>query len=1147
MITSWHLGGTTYVQYMDLGLVQGEGYALHLVREGNDGPRYLLQLWQPRPSNKDMDRLRDIFLRRIVDAEALDPVDIHFGCNDSDAWFLQELEGIPIGKFWPTLSLVQQERFLRHLRELLLRSSSNRMAHPDLVGLKPGRIIIPRILSHRPTDSNILDAWYPLEEREGKSEYLLWEQAPELTEDCARPIRGRTQELTYLKSLMFGLNAPAPMERVTMILGEEGLGQEYLAHFCGGAAETEGFRVVRLDVRHEETTSSFLNRLLRELLKGVEADFYAAHPAEARILARRFESYAFLRGSSPTLLSTGPIDDHERLATLAVMDYVAKLHPLIIIITFLERGEEALVEFTSRLCLVSTMPWVLCFSNMKASPALRSSLGMLRNDQYVAAITLNRLEDTDLQQVMNDILGPNQLPKRYITEVCHESLGNPGLLKSILELTQLEGSLVWENGTWCLGHERDESVRVLDDLAGRILRGRIQRLSPPAIAVLRHLALADHALDIDTLGRSLSIAREPLEDLLNTVDSTKLATLKDGRMELAEPRVRDLSLSTAAPAEIKRMAQSLLKALEETGGRPVLSVRLQSIASDEKTALRNLMGAMEQEPPNPEEALRVVHQALQLNPSPMQQSRLWEFVADAWAQEPSIEFASMKDLEGQSPWEMGIQALESALTALNEAKEGVHERPLIEARLLRKRAFFQLRLRMLSAAFHSIQTAAKYLTDHPLHPEQPRLRLALGRLHLLGGFINRGMKSLEEGLQILRLLGPRADHREQVALLLELGRTQALRSQFQRSLANLQAAQRLLEHDQEYQRLVPVRETLARVFLMQGQTELAYSYLREAIQAARDQDPWEPLARCHLTLGLFRSYQHHLGPALSHLDIALDRFSRARDHIFAKQAQLWKARTLAALGNAIQAELMVLQSLGGYDETMTAGELGEHHFLQAEMAGFQDAWSDSARLYASAAGHFESAGHLWWERLARLRRIQADAQNDPERYRQELAAEDWKSLGSLKSLVDASGSRWLEMEWHKAHALLLSDREATDVLAPEALTAWGEVLASAREMRFSLAAMEASVRCSVLLMHRSERLGARSCLQNAMSSFQELWCWIPESYETSFLGRKDMHQFRLMVDAVGLPWDLPERIDPLADWTPTQLSLPMTKLGKLHR
>ena len=115
----------------------------------------------------------------------------------------------------------------------------------------------------------------------------------------------------------------------------------------------------------------------------------------------------------------------------------------------------------------------------------------------------------------------------------------------------------------------------------------------------------------------------------------------------------------------------------------------------------------------------------------------------------------------------------------------------------------------------------------------------------------------------------------------------------------------------------------------------------------------------------------------------------------------------------------------------------------------------------------------------------------------------WTLLELLKGPVEGSGSRWLELEWHKAHSLLLSNAEMNDVVATETLMAGGEVGASARELRFPAVVLEASAQGADLLLKRGEKLGARSKLQDAFQSFQELWTRVPESHETLFLGRAD--------------------------------------------
>jgi hypothetical protein len=101
------------------------------------------------------------------------------------------------------------------------------------------------------------------------------------------------------------------------------------------------------------------------------------------------------------------------------------------------------------------------------------------------------------------------------------------------------------------------------------------------------------------------------------------------------------------------------------------------------------------------------------------------------------------------------------------------------------------------------------------------------------------------------------------------------------------------------------------------------------------------------------------------------------------------------------------------------------------------------------------------------------------------------------------------------------------------------VLAGARELRFTAMALEASVQCARLLLGRGERLGARSRVQDAFAAFQELWSRVPEHFAKAFLERRDIQLFRATAESAGVPFTLPDRVDPLADWSPTQANLPM--------
>ena len=141
--------------------------------------------------------------------------------------------------------------------------------------------------------------------------------------------------------------------------------------------------------------------------------------------------------------------------------------------------------------------------------------------------------------------------------------------------------------------------------------------------------------------------------------------------------------------------------------------------------------------------------------------------------------------------------------------------------------------------------------------------------------------------------------------------------------------------------------------------------------------------------------------------------------------------------------------------------------------------------------------------------------------------------------MEGSGSRWLELEWCRAHALLLLTTTGDEeTVAVESLMALGEMSAASRELGFPALALEASVLGAAQLLQRGERLGARAKLQDAFSSFQELWTQVPDAHEMPFLGRQDIHRFKETVQAAGLRFTLPERTEPLADWTPTQVTLP---------
>ncbi len=1123
------LGGQRYAWVGDLASVEaGPGRLAcvwQLVRREGDGARYLLQLWDPRPPDKELDQIRETFLSRFLDGEPWDPSGCRFGFDETQIWFLQELPGTPLPRLASEWTPSQRKSFGKHFENILTQSSHPRLLCLDVIGLKPGLTLIPRIIGAPPrsfadfmAELNALET-VPLS---GPTN-LPFEQARELSDPPTAPIRGRGQEMTVLKSLMFGLSAPAPMERVTVIQGEEGLGQEELAAWSAASAQSEGIWVHHLETLLDEEPGAFLERLLQSLLFGAEAELYAQKPDVARTVSRRVPAFAFLTGGR-TKTSGGPVDTEEIKAALTAMEFATAFHHRLIHLSTLERASADTLGLVRDLVLSSKIPWLLCATR---SPRLKPLLSAFRGDsQEVSIVNLDRMEDEDLRGILGDLLGPHDLPKDFQTELFHRSLGNPGLLLSFLELAQQDGTITFHQGRWGLVSGKRRPPQAQEDLVGQILMGRLSRLGSAASVLVRLLALADHPLEPLVLGAALGLGGDPLEDALSAAVNSRLVQMQDGRASIPDIRLRELVLSNTPQPELKRLARALLGAMENDG-RAMLSVRLNSLANDDASALAQVMQAIETQSLAPLEAQRIVDQTLQLNPSPPQQVRLWEFLADAWLTAP----VAPQVLES-----LGLAI--AAMEGIPDTGDGSHASQL--ARLLRKKARQEIRTRRFVDAQNSIHHASELLADHPLHPEQPRLRLALGRVYLLQGFHQKGLRALEEGLQLLSSTGAKGNREDQMALLLELGQALAHQSQFQRAVAMLQSAQRLLEHEQNFKGLVGVHIALGHVYQAQGQPEAAHTLFREALRTSRLQGSVEGQAKSHLALGMYRSTQQWLGPALSHLDLALERFQRLEDQILTTHTRVWKARTLAALGDFVEAEHTLLQVLMLPQQGLTPLEQGDQAFLQAEVAGFQSAWRDGSRLFQNAALLYEASGLVWRQRHSLLRHLQAQAQEALRSKNTGSLEPCWTLLELLKGPVEGSGSRWLELEWHKAHALLLTTAEMNDAVATETLMAWGEVGAAARELRFPAIVLEATAQGADLLLKRGEKLGARSKLQDAFQSFQELWTRVPESHETLFLGRTDIHRFRQAVESAGLRFILPERVDPLADWTPTQANIPPT-------
>jgi len=1111
-------------------LSRGEGSSWHLMRRELDGARFLAQIWSPLPTDRDLDHIRDTFLARFLDATPLDPVISHLGFDGEQAWYLQAIQGTPLSRLWTGWGEAQREALLAHLSHQLDRDPHPRFLHPEVITFRPGLTQIPRVIGETPWGPEVIADFLPQTTPvPALSEDLPWNHPRDLSEPIARPLRGRSQELPYLKSLMLGFSAPIPMERIVLLQGEEGVGKEHLAAFACAVAEGEGIWVHHLAASADETPGRFLGRLLEALLGGSEVDFYAERPEAAKTLSLRVQAFAFLTGGRHVNGQEAGPEPEEVKAALEALDFAGLLHHRLIHLSGLDRATPSVLTLIRELVHASSVPWLLSLTTGAQGAGLKPLIAQLRGEAAAALLGVNRLEDEDLALVLEDLLGQHDLSETFRAELITQSLGNPGLLRNFLELAHQSGTLAWEQGRWFLVPGQPATLRAEEDLMRQIFLGRLQRLTAASATLVRLLALAERPLPSSALGRLLGLQDEALEDALNGAVGSRLAQLQRGHALIPDPRWRELVLTHTPQPELKRLARALSSAFQEQGWDS--PVPLQSLASDEATALASVLSSLDQATSgSPEDVRRIVGQALQLKPTPREEAQLHEHLADAWA-----AGVRLPDVPAEgSPFEEALLSLGRALGALAHGPNHEETR-LTAARLFRKRATLLLRLRRPAEAQEALQFAAERLADHPLHPEQPRLRLALGQLHLLQGHLTKGIRALEEGLHPQGGFKPLPQ--DQAALLLVLGQALAGQSQFLRAASMLQSAQRMLEHAQEFRSLVSVQIALAQVRLAQGQSEACIHLLREALQTARMQGDTTLQAKGHLALGMVRSIQQFLGPALSHLDRALARAQRLGDAALVSLIQIWRARTFAAMGDSVAADHAQFQALAAQPPLLSPEEQGDHLFLQGEVARFRSAWRDTARLFRAAAEHYESTGLLWRQRLAQLRYSQAVARA-ARQSSLEAPEQGWAILENLKGPVEGSGSRWLDLEWHRAHALLLSTVPATEAVALESLEAWSEVQAAARDLQFPALILEASAEGAQLLLQRGEKLGARARMQDAFPSFQQLWARLPEGQETSFLGREDLHRFRLTVEAVGLRFIQPERADPLVDWTPTQMNLP---------
>lgn len=1121
MADGWRLGPHHYVPSPP----SSPPGAVRVVRRDGEGPRLLLQVWEPRPPARDFDALRESFLQASAQAEPADPGRARLGFDGVRAWCLQELRGLPLTEAWARAGREGRVELRARVEAALAGARAPRLLAADAIGIEPGRVRLPR-------------AWLPDPDAPGPAgpEALFtaleqaapdpapgsgarpWAGPPDLGDGTRTPLRGRSRELTYLKSLVLGFGTRRPMDRVVLLQGEPGLGLGRLCDWTLAAAETEGLWVADLDAGPGETAGDLLGRILAELLAGLEADFYAALPAAARALSRRLAAFAFLRGGRRP--AAGPVGPGEVGAALEAMAFAQARHPRLVVLRSLERAAPDAPDLVEQLVPDAAMPWLVAARDGEPGGEARACLAVLRDRPGTATVLLDRLEDADLAESLGDRLGDHDLPEPFLAQLAAGALGNPGLLGRILEALQAKGALVHACGRWTLAPDRAPALGGRDAPGADLLEARLGRLRPATLAAVRLVALAEEPLECAALGRALDLDGDGAEELLQPAVDARLAVVADGVARAASPRAAGLALARVAPGERAALARNLLRVLDGAGGRPLLKVRLLALGLDRPAAMAGILAVLAEARPGPGEAGRILREALPLAADGCQQAQLWEFLGDAWAQ-------AGDGAAGRPPWELALEALDRAVEALagSPPDPGGEE---AAARLARKRGLLELRRRSLEPAAASLAHAEELLADHPFHPEQPRLRLARGRMHGARGAWDQALAAFEDGLALLRQSGPGADPADQAELLLERGRALGEQTRFRDALADLEIVLRMAEQAADPARRVRALQALGTVRLALGQVDAAAAELAEAEELACTLDDPVLLAESRLAQGVHDSIRQQLGPAQAALADAARGFARAADPDRAGLALAWQARNLAALGLPEQAELALLRAAatGG----STALERGERAFLEAEGAGFRGAWGEARRVYQAAANRFGHAGLDWRCRLARLRAVQAEALEAAGQGRVDLRPA-WTRLEQQAPPPDAAGG-WLELEWRKARALLLEAAGVLGTAPAEALMAWGEVLAVARRLRLPAAALEAGTRSAALLLGLGEPHGARARIQDAAAAFAELAASLPPGTGPAVLDRKDLQAFLRTAERAGMRITWPLGGEGLPDWNP---------------
>jgi tetratricopeptide (TPR) repeat protein len=216
---------------------------------------------------------------------------------------------------------------------------------------------------------------------------------------------------------------------------------------------------------------------------------------------------------------------------LKLITEAAEKNPILIVLEDIHWADVSSIQLlqyiarntrTSRVFICGTFrPEELDYLGEGRIHPLKEAIQRMSRHKIFHTFELSRLKDSDVSNILTNMLGTTNFPNEFKTRVYQETEGNPFYIEEMLYTFFDEGIIRMEGGAWQF---HDFSKSVIPSTIKDLVNLRIGRLDERAINMIKSASVIGNDFDYNVLGRTLMLKEEELITTLESLETNHVIT-----------------------------------------------------------------------------------------------------------------------------------------------------------------------------------------------------------------------------------------------------------------------------------------------------------------------------------------------------------------------------------------------------------------------------------------------------------------------------------------------------------------------------------------------------------------------------------------------------------------------------------------------